>query len=122
MEMRWVKLVFAGEEFEFEPRLKILKFHIREPFYSAGKQFGWGKPTVGLGINYDALTFAVSHNAKIWVQVGSSPKIYEINAKTWLDFVRRFKSIDKHTGIALYVVQWSEKYFKTLSPESTLLK
>jgi hypothetical protein len=114
MAMKWQKIIFAGEEFEFEPEQKILKIHIKEPFYSAGKKFGWGHPVVGFSINYDALMFAVSHNCKIWVKVGDKPKVYETDAKSWLEFVRQFKSIDNHTGIALYVMQWSDKHFKTL--------
>jgi len=108
------KLVFKGETFLYIPKTKELFFHIREPYYSSGKRYGWNPP-IGLGINEAALNFAVKNNLRICVFVGSTrDRYYATEAHKWKRFAERHKSIEKHGSTKIYIMQFSNNIFNTI--------
>lgn len=110
------QVIINGEAFNYDPASGILHLHIREPFYSAGKQFHWLGVSIGLGISKDALVFALQNKlSKIQVTVGSDPKVYEIEAVTWLNFANDHNSKMMKGNTELYVIQWSKTFFKRVT-------
>lgn len=115
------KLYFRGEEFNYDEKANILSFRIKQPFFSAGKQFHWSGASIGLGINSEALEFALMKDAKIRVQVGDNSKTYETTAKTWKVFAETHKAkmimgVDKKTLI--YVIKWCKELFSNVDSTS----
>ena len=110
------EIIFRGEKFLHFPKEKILLFHIREPFYSAGKQFGWKGAPIALGINKQALNYALENNLKIRVVVGSKNpgRSYEILAEEWEEFSLKHGAIMKKGKTVIYVCQWTKEHFKTI--------
>lgn len=106
-------LNFRGESFTYDDDAKTLSFHVREPFYSAGKQFGWKGATIGLGINQHALRFAVDHFLTIRVTVENRKKAYEIPAVEWLRFAQKHNSVMMKGNTEIFVVQWAKDTFVT---------
>lgn len=107
-----------GEIFHYDQEQSILRFHIRKPFFSAGKKFHWKGVTVGLGISKAALDFALmNHLTKIQVTVGDSPKIYETDTATWLNFANAANSKMVKGQTELYIIQWSNDHFRKLDPK-----
>ena len=113
-------LDFRGERFIHSTSDNLLKFQVREPFYSAGKQFGWQGVTVGLGISEEALEYALQHNCRIQVRVGEKKdRAYEIAAQAWKAFAEKNGSIMKCKDTKIYVIQWSRDHFKTVRIKET---
>lgn len=108
---------FRGESFELDTETNILSFHIRETFFSAGKQFGWKGATVGLGINDEALEFACRNKLLIRVTVGSNKNTYEISALNWRAFARQHKAFMTRGQTRLCICQWDPAHFKTISQD-----
>lgn len=101
----------------------ILRVHIREPFFSAGKQFGWKGATIGLGISKEALDYALKHGCKIQVTVGEkTDRAYEVAAQTWKDFAEGHGSIMTCKNTQLYIIQWSKALFRTVMLKETTPK
>jgi len=108
------KMVFRGETFLYIPETKELFFKIREPYYSCGKIYGW-TPPIGLGINADALEFAVKKNLRLCVFVGTvKDRYYLIDACKWKKFAEKYDSIEKHRSTQIYIIQFSKKHFNTI--------
>ena len=104
--------VFAGEI--FLEHGKELFFRIEEPYYSAGKRYGW-TPPISLGINEQALFYAKRKKLKLCVFVGDGKdRYYEADPDTWIRFARQHNSIEKHGNTRLYIMQFSPKYFRTV--------
>ena len=103
-----------GELFKVDDEEGILRLHIREPFFSAGKQFHWLGATIGLGISRDALVFALKNNlSRIQVTVGdNSSKVYETETNTWLNFAHDHNSKMVRGSTEIYVIQWSKSHFR----------
>jgi len=112
------ELNFRGEKFFHDEENNILSFHIREPFYSAGKEFNWFGATVGLGINRPALDYAIQHGLMIRVTVKDNKNAYEISPEFWLNWALKHKSIKKKGTTDLFVCQWSRVQFKTIQRSS----
>lgn len=108
------ELAFRGQRFILSLDDNILHFHIEEPFYSAGKQFGWSGASIGLGINAEALAYAVGIRCQIQVTVGKNKNAYLIKAKTWQNFTKNHNAFMIRGETNLHVVQWSKKLFKTV--------
>ena len=107
--------MIRGEVFDYEPGNRILEFTIREPFYSAGKQFHWIGSTVGLGISEEALIFALKNHLLIRVKVNSSPNnLYQIHPATWLEFATKTCSVMVMGSTKILICQWAKAYFTTL--------
>jgi len=110
--LKGYKRNFAGETF-LEHR-KELFFRIIEPYYSAGKRYGWN-PSIGLGINEQALFYAKRKKLKLCVFIGNKKdRYYEADPETWIRFARQHNSIEKHGNTRLYVIQFSPEYFRTV--------
>jgi len=112
---KYTKLHFAGETFSYDNESNRLYVLIREPYYSAGKQFGWAGSPVGLGINEYALEFAIKNRASIRVFVGNTKdRVYETDAEHWRKFALGHNAIETRGSTTLYVIQWSRENFKTI--------
>jgi hypothetical protein len=110
------EVTINGETFQYDVAKGVLHLHIREPFYSAGKQFHWLGAPIGLGISKDALMFALQNNLpRIQVTVGSDPKVYEIETVTWLNLANDHNSKMVKGNTEIYVVQWSKAWFKRVT-------
>jgi len=108
------ELIFRGERFLYIPETKELFFHIREPYYSCGKRYGWNPP-IGLGINENALKFAVKNKLRICVFIGTAKdRYYAIDAYKWKRFAEKHQSIEKHGSTQVYIVQFSKTLFNTV--------
>ena len=102
-----------GELFHVDDDQGILCLHIREPFFSAGKQFNWLGASIGLGISRDALVFALKNElSKIQVTVGDKSTVYETETLTWLNFAHDHKSKMVRGSTEIYVIQWCKSYFR----------
>lgn len=106
------RICLAGEVYYEE--FGILHAHIREPFYSAGKQYGWNGSTLGLGLSKAALIYALRHKLLIRVTVGNNPNSYQTSPQRWLDFARQHDAIMDRGETRLFILQWSEANFDTI--------
>ena len=113
-EIKGKLLKFRGENFLYSSDSKEMFFKIEEPYYSAGKKYGWNPP-IGLGINEDALNFAVRQNLRIGVFVKDTvDRYYSIPAYRWKAFAEKHNSIERHGETRIYVVQFSDSLFNTI--------
>ena len=107
---------FGTQQVIVDPSEKAIYTTLKEPFFSAGKQYGWSGNTVGLGIAKEIVNFAVANDYEINVRVGDKPEQFSIKAKDWLELVRKYKSIWKtKEGKEIYIVQWSSLNKEELS-------
>lgn len=99
---------FGSQMILVYPDQKIIKTSIREPFFSAGKQFGWTGNSVGIGLSEEIIEFAFKNDYDICVSVGENPNLFWTSAKTWKSVCESKKQFfDLHDGKRLYVYQWS---------------
>ena len=97
-----------GQEVIWNKDKNILLVNIGEPFYSAGKKYGWTGNSVGLGINDLVVHHAMKTNATIGVWVGNKPTLYYIRPEKIIELVERYQSYYKtEDGTVLYVVGWN---------------
>lgn len=77
--------------------------HIQEPFFTAGRLYGWmGKP-IGLGIDLRLL----QGEGNIYVRVGISDKIWILDKQIARRFVQKHQSYyDAKGGVRLGVLAW----------------
>lgn len=75
--------------------------NIREPFYSAGKKYGWPYKSIGLGINKNDFS-----GESLSITVGDDPTIWTVNTEKALDVVHRYKAYYNARGTELFVVPW----------------
>ena len=88
-----------------------LWFIAERPFYSAGKIFEWKGPTVGFGINIEALEYAKDHGLKVRVMLrDKKSKCYETTPGQYLLYGHDWNE----KGVMLKVLQWSKTFFKTI--------
>ncbi len=81
--------------------------NIREPFYSAGKKYGWEGATIGLGIKLEKL----NGEGELLVTVGDKKDVWKIDKKTAREFVDKYKSTfnpPRGFGTVLGVIAWSQ--------------
>jgi len=115
--IRGKRLIFRGEQFLYIPETKELFFRIRDPYYSCGKRYGWNPP-IGLGINTNALQFAIKNNLHLCVFVGTTKdRYYTIDPYKWKRFSEKHRSIEKHGTTQIYIVQFSKNLFNTIFVE-----
>jgi len=100
--------MFGSQAVEIDEEQKILQTHLREPFYVAGKMFGWSGNTVGLSLSEEIIQWASDRDYYIILTVGSNPAKFGMSAKDWKAFVEKNKSIYKKDDKSLFVVQWSQ--------------
>ena len=120
-EIKGRLLKFRGENFLYSSETREIFFRIQEPYYSAGKKYGWNPP-IGLGINEDALNFAVKKNLRIGVFVGNTKdRYYSIPAYKWRRFALKHNSIEEHGSTKIYIAQFSDSLFNTIYVENSLV-
>lgn len=107
-------LNFRNQQFYHDLEQQTLHFHIKEPFYSAGKKFGWIGATVGLGISEYALDYAERNNLKIQVTVAASRSAYRTTAKKWRDFSLLHGATMQRGGTPLIIIRWADPQFETV--------
>lgn len=92
----------------------FLRLHIREPFLTAGRKYGW-HPPIGISCSKVALEYAVEHNIYLRLTVGSNKNAYVVNPKTWLEFSQKHNSeeVSKHGNTVLCVIKFSIEYFNS---------
>jgi len=77
---------------------------IKEPFYTAGKKYGWmGKP-IGLGINLKEL----EGEGDLEVTVGDAPKVWVIDKEKARRLIETYQSYHDARGTRLGVIAWHE--------------
>jgi len=109
------ELIFKGQKFKVSFDEGFLQFHIKEPFYSAGKQFGWFGASIGLGINKQALEYAIANDLSIRVIVGSKPSVYECTSVSWKLFCDTHNSFMIRGNAEICVIQWNKEHFKKVA-------
>jgi hypothetical protein len=106
-----MKQIINGELVEYNESEGILSLHIREPYYTAGKRFGWIGTKIGIGISQQIIDFA--HKKRlvlIRVTVGKGTKQYQIERRKYVESSdRMFKK-----GTVLILVPWDTKHFETV--------
>ena len=76
--------------------------HIKEPFYTAGRKYGWvGKP-IGIGINLQELV----GDDTIEITVGNSPKVWIISKTKARELIKTYQSYYDARGTRLGVLPW----------------
>lgn len=78
--------------------------NIKEPFYTAGKKFGWQGKSIGLGINLRLL----DGDGDLELTVGDSKDIWTINKNKARELVNRYQSYYQARGTRLGVLPWYE--------------
>jgi len=76
--------------------------HILEPYYTAGKKFGWEGNSVGIGIDWRIL----QGDGFLKVKVGDSEKVWVIDKKKARGFCQRYKSFHDIKTVKLGVIAW----------------
>lgn len=79
-----------------------MTINIREPFYSAGKIYGWPGKTIGLGIDL----LLLEGDGDLEVTVNKNPQIWVIQKSMAREFVRKYKSYFHVKGKELGVIAW----------------
>jgi len=79
--------------------------HIREPFYTAGKLYHWDGKSIGIGVNLRLLS-ANNGNDKLFVRVGDSGKVWQIEKAIALEFIKKYNSYFDARGTKLGVIAW----------------
>ena len=67
--------------------------HIKTPFYTAGKIYGWKEKPIGLGINLKFL----KGEGTLKVTVGENPQIWVIDKESARNFIKEHKSESKRS-------------------------
>ena len=77
---------------------------IKEPFYAAGKIYGWTHKykSIGLGINLVKL----EGDGLLWVRVGESDKLYSIEKDLARKFIETYSSYHDAKSVKLGVIAW----------------
>ena len=90
---------------------------IETPFFSAGKQYGWGEEynSVGLGIRMNL----VMGEGILYLTVGDSEKVYRIDKAKGREIVKKYNSYHDAKGTRLAVIPWDA--FETEKQEELLL-
>ena len=77
--------------------------HIKEPFFTAGRLYGWSGKAIGLGI--DLRKFLGDGN--MYVKVGDSEKIWVVDKEIARKFVKKYESYyEAKGGVKLGVLAW----------------
>lgn len=66
--------------------------NVKQPWFSAWKQFGWDRDTWGVQITMVMLKKLAASGEKLSVHVRSTQKTYEIDAKRAVEFVENNKA------------------------------
>ena len=115
LENRFIRMVLHGQLCVYDKVERILYHWVREPFWSAGKIYGWPGSPAALGANRAILDYAKIHEAKVRVFTqGKFDRCYEADPGEWLEFVRKFNAIRWASRVAIYLLQWCPKYFRTI--------
>jgi len=115
VEKRFLPVVLNGQLCVYDKIRGHLYHWVREPFWSAGKIYRWPGRPAALGANRAILDYAESHGAKIRVFVRDKiDRCYETESKTWLGFARKHKAIHWASDVAIYLLQWCPRYFRTI--------
>ena len=110
---------FSNETFIFDTDALTLYYELKEPFWTAGKKFGWLGTTAGIGINEKALDFADRNNASVHVLICG--KLYRALPKTWKNFADKYKSFHPAGSVVIVVMQWTKPYFERVDPNQRKL-
>ena len=101
---------------------------IHEPFYKAGKIYGWPGRTLGIGLSKEILDRALMLHRKIRIILkDNKDRCYQADPVKWMEFAEKWKSIQyvKIGGQSLpelYIMQLSEENFETIKMDVTFLR
>jgi len=102
------KIKFEGQEIEYSLASHVVRTTIEEPFYKAGKIFGWEGRTPGLGINDKIIKFLKKMKSVLIVHVSSANEDYWINyptLKNWID--NNNCQYRVRNNVIVYVIPWN---------------
>ena len=115
LENRFRPVVLNGQLCVYDEVEGCLYHWVREPFWSAGKIYGWPGSPAALGANRAILDYAKSRKAKIRVFTQNNfDRCYETDPETWLEFAQKHKAVYRASEIAIYLLQWCPKHFRTI--------
>jgi len=118
VEKRFLPVVLNGQQCIHDQVEGSLYHWVREPFWSAGKLYGWSGSPAALGANRAILDYAESHKAKVSVFTQNKfDRCYEADPKTWIEFARKYKAVYWASEMPIYLLQWCPKYFRTIRDE-----
>ena len=81
---------------------KIL--NIKEPYFTAGRQYIWPGKSIGLGIKSKLL----EGDGELKLKVGDSPVIWKIDKQKAREFVEKYQSYHFAKNTKLSVIDWHE--------------
>lgn len=86
-----------------------IRLFIREPFWTAGKQYDFNPP-VGFGINVGVVNYAQETKRKIIVFLNFEGKVYKqvYMPDEIMEFANRHGSIEKRGEVNLFIIQWKK--------------
>lgn len=114
-------LNYDGQEASWDTEEKILYVNIKEPFYSAGKIYGWEGNPMGVGINKGFVELAVNYGGTIRFTVDNHPIVYNIDAIRFKKFVTQHNSIWIKNKTQLYIHPLRQKQNNIISFQQTKL-
>jgi len=101
------KINFQGQEIQYSLSTHTVRTTIDEPFYKAGKIFGWEGKTPGLGINEKIIKFVKKIRATLIVHVSSANEDYWINFPTLKNFIDNNNCQYRvRNNVLVYVINW----------------
>lgn len=77
--------------------------HIKEPFYTAGKLYGWIGKSIGVGIDLRKII----GDGNLFIRVGNSEKVWCVDKEIARQFIKNHKSYYDAKGIKLGVLAWN---------------
>lgn len=79
--------------------------HIKEPYYSAGKTYGWGKEIFGIGIKTEIVDKAKKEKKNLYIKIGHEKDVWKITPKMVERLAKKYNSVKEvRFGAKLYVI------------------
>ena len=97
---------FEGQRLVYSQDLKLAKITIDEPFFKAGKIFGWGDKSPGLGLNLHIVEFVLKTKCVLVIHVASVGKDYWLSYDKFFDFLKNNNTDYMIRKTVLKIIPW----------------
>jgi len=95
-----------GQKVVYNHESKIAKTTIKEPFYKAGKIFGWSDKSPGLGLNLKVIDFILKTKCTLIIHVESAGNDYWLKNDVLKAFLQQNNVDYKIRDTVLKIIPW----------------
>jgi len=95
-----------GQKVVYNSESKIAKTTIKEPFYKAGKIFGWKDKSPGLGLNLKVVEFVLKTKCTLIIHVETAGKDYWLKSDVMKAFLQAHDTTYKIRDTVLQIIPW----------------